>query len=354
MIALTTGRPGHGMDRELRSGADGARSAREGRAASGPRAVTRGERSPKRDQAKVDWLGATFPAPSLTVDGLVQMVAALMGRPVFGVETGRGLLGFETRVALHAYVGAVTAECGSIAYGGEAQRGRWLFQLTGKGCGLVADWDGLTELLEGLGAKLTRVDLAVDFLEGEHTVEEACVMHRQGEFATGKGRPPSSSVDGDWLDGVHGRTVNIGRTGNGKTLCVYEKGKQLGDLASPWVRFEVRLGNRDREIPFETLTAPTRFFCGAYPALERMIGEAAESIPTSRVKARTTLSHLLFHLRRCYGKAIDAATRIACASEAELIEEMRVIGLPRRLDPAGVDAGFHWSQVRDSLRRFQR
>lgn len=41
---------------------------------------------------------------------------------------------------------------------------------------MVNDWPSLQELLEGLGATLSRVDLAVDFLNGEYTVDDALTL----------------------------------------------------------------------------------------------------------------------------------------------------------------------------------
>ncbi len=49
-------------------------------------------------------------------------------------------------------------------------------------------------------------------------------------------------------------------------MRIYEKGKQLGDPESPWVRWELELHNTDREIPFDVLLQPGRYVAGAYPA----------------------------------------------------------------------------------------
>ncbi|MDB5802720.1 MAG: hypothetical protein JWN73_42 [Betaproteobacteria bacterium] len=271
-----------------------------------------------------------------------------MGVPLAGEERG-GLFGFETRIVLCAFVKCQAIEVGSIAYGGDAQRGRWLLQLTGRGSSLVRDWDGIGELLQGCNGTITRVDLAVDFLNGEYTVDDAVRMREEGGFNC-SGREPSSSVAGDWLDGCHGRTLYIGKSQNGKMLRVYEKGKEQGNLDSEWVRFEVQLGNRDRVIPFEILESPEKFFAGAYPALEQLLEQAAEKIPTDQNESKVTLGHLLSHLRRCYGKVIGAVLSLEDASSTDLIEEMRLVGLPRRVDPAGVVSGLSWPEIKAELR----
>jgi phage replication initiation protein len=301
-------------------------------------------------RTKVDWLNTTFAPGSLTANGLIGFLGSVLGRPVTGVDGRGGLFGFEQRIELRAYVGAVMVDIGCIALGGESQKGRWLLQLTGKGCGLVQDWASLQELLEGLEATITRVDLAADFLDGEFTVDDGVTMHRDGLFNLG-GRPPSTSVAGDWLEAMRGRTLYVGKTGNGKQLCIYEKGKQLGDLDSNWVRFELRLGNRDRVIPYDVLTDGDKFFAGAYPALAQMIEQAGEVIPTSQTEALTTLGHLAYHLKRCYGKLIHQITDAVGASNTDLIEEIRIVGMPRRVKPSGVVAGLSWAELQAQMRR---
>jgi phage replication initiation protein len=327
------------------SGASGARSA------AAPRPVTRGEEKPVR-VAHVDWLNATFPKPSMTVEGFVSLLGRMLGRPVSALA-GKGLHGFKESVRLIAHHGSQSTAIGFVAWGGEAQNGRWLFSLEGQGCAFVHDWAGLADLLESLDAKLTRVDLALDFLDGEYGVDEALDIHACGGFAFDGKMSPKTSFAGDWLEGVDGRTLYVGKASNGKMLRVYEKGRQLGDPDSEWCRFEVQLGNRDRVLPFEVLTDCDAFFAGAYPALADLVDEAARRIPTSRPDAQITLADLGHHLRRCYGKVIHAMTQHAGASHAELIEGVRITALPRRLDLSSVAAGVTWADVHARMEKLQ-
>jgi len=353
---MRQGQSGSGMLRGWGGAPQGGkRSAAPGAPAPSPRAVTRGEStSPEKadGRAKVDWLNCTFDAPSMSLAGLIGFVGRCMGdKPIAG-ELDGGLFGFTERHKLKVYIGGVLVEVGAICMGGEAQRGRWMLQLTGKGCGMVTDWESLRELLEGFQAKLTRVDLAVDFLHGEHTVDDAVSMVETDQF-TSSGRRPSTSVAGDWLDQVHGRTLYVGKAANGKMLRVYEKGKQLGDLSSDWVRFEVQFGNRDRVLPYSMLTNGDEYFAGAYPALAQLMEAAAESIPTTQTETQVNLGHLLYHLKRCYGKAIHQAQEIASATDTDLIEEFRVIGIPKRVKPSGVVAGLNWPELQGQIRSYQ-
>jgi len=319
-----------------------------------PRPVTRGESTPpstETQKAKIDWLNATFPASHMTVAGMVAFIGSCCHGQGLSAKLDGGLFGFSERHRLFVHIDGTQVEIGALALGGESQGGKWLLQITGKGCGVVEDWASLRELLEGLGATITRLDLALDFLEGEHTVDDAMDMLEDGQF-TSNGRTPSSMQMGDWHRGINGRTLYVGKAKNGKMLRVYEKGKQLQSVNSEWVRFEVQLGNRDRVIPFDAITEPDRFFAGAYPALEALIGAAAETIPTTQTETLTNLGHLLHHMRRCYGKALHQAQETCAVTPTELIEEMRVIGMPRRVDPAGVVAGLEWPQLQAQLRSY--
>ena len=244
-------------------------------------------------------------------------------------------------------------EVGSIALGGDSQKGRWLLQLNGKGCGLINDWPSLQELLQGLQAELSRVDLAVDFLEGEYTVDDAVTLYDEGAFIN-RGRNPQLDIQGAWHEsGTKGRTMYVGKLKNGKTLCVYEKGRQQNMPDSNWTRFEVRLGNRDRVIPLDVLTDPDRYFCGAYPALSHMLEAAAEAIPTVQEETKGSLAHGLYHLERCYGKYMHQAIEITGCTSAELIEEVRVIGMPKRVDPAGGSASLGWPELQAAIERIR-
>lgn len=318
------------------------------------RAVTRVESSQRTTAAsKIDWLNATFDTPPMSVPGLMAFIDGLMDASLSARLDG-GLFGFTERHRLTAQLSdGARVEVGAIALGGDTQKGRWLLQLNGRGCGLINDWPSLQQLLEDLGAEISRVDLAVDFLQGEHTVDDALDLYHEGAFIS-RGRNPDLDTQGAWhAEGKKGRTVYIGKLKNGKTLCVYEKGKQLKDLDSDWTRYEVRLGNRDRVIPLDVLTNPDKYFVGAYPALAQMLDAAAEEIPTLREETKTSLAHLAYHLERCYGKTIHQVLSATGASAADLVEEVRVIGLPKRVDPASGTAGLHWPEFQSQLQRMR-
>lgn len=320
--------------------------------ASYPRTVTRGESiegDTQQGKVVIDWVRCTFKKPVFTVQTLIGLLEDYMQVNLQGFESGKGLHGFKEAIRLEAHVGGGLKQIGFIAFGGDTQRGRWMLDLSGQGCGLMKDWEALQDTLEGLSAKFTRVDLAVDFLEGQKTVDDAVSMYKEGEF-TLKGRPPESSVAGDWIIGDKGRTFYIGNIKNGKELCIYEKGKQLGDLESSWTRYELRLGSKDREIPYDILTSPDKYFAGAYPVLQSLLDDVeGELIETISKEAKINLVNLLHHSKRCYGKLFSTMQGIEGFDVKDFLESISVYGLPNRLDPNSLDATLSWQELKTGL-----
>lgn len=334
------------------------RSGAAPRAKRAPRAVTRGESSPSDQAAKVDWLNFTFQmqaatddeeTPAVTVKALIDRFTDVLGRPLTGVDEGKGLRGYRHSVTLMAHVGSVKQLFGFIAWGGEAQRGSCLVSISGGGCALVDDWQQIKDFISELHGKITRLDLAVDFLNGEYTVDDAVEFYKAGRF-TLSGRAPCTSQAGDWLN-ERERTLYIGKAKNGKVCRVYEKGHQLGNMDSNWTRFEVQFGSRDRVIPLDALTNRDAFFAGAYPVLGDLLDRAGERIATQRAEGEITLAHLIKHMRSAYGKALHCAMETEGFQIESLVEEVRVIGVPRRVKASSLEAGATWSGVCDLIKK---
>jgi len=164
--------------------------------------------------AKIDWLHATFDSCALDVPKdsdkfhvLLRLVGGFLGGSVVA-SSGKGMHGFKKSWLIETRLDdGSKVVVGAIAFGGESQRGRLLLQLTGKGCGLVKDWPGLQKFLGDVDAKITRVDLAVDFLAGEYCVDDVVALYYDGAFIS-RGRNPNFDVQGGWHeDGTSGRTA---------------------------------------------------------------------------------------------------------------------------------------------------
>jgi phage replication initiation protein len=146
--------------------------------------------------------------------------------------------------------------------------------LSGKGC-LMGDYGWQESLYKFLksanGAKITRIDLAHDDLDGNYLdIDDLNERETEGQFYY-FGKPARVTWWGDWkyLDRENlGRTLQIGCRTSDKMLRAYQKGKQLGDKTSAWVRLEVELKAKHTVIPFETVINPSDFFINLYPCFK--------------------------------------------------------------------------------------
>lgn len=174
---------------------------------------------------------------------------------------------------------------GFVCHGG--QRSTILVMINGSGIAAATPgWQyRLQHFLEciAVNPRLTRVDVAHDCYQGEYTVDQADADYDDGGFRLPKSPTnPECEHRGNWkrINGK-GRSFYVGLRTSGKFLRVYEKGKQLGDPRSEWVRVELELKSVDRVIPFDILVNPGCYLAGAYPALNR-INEEQNRIRTIR------------------------------------------------------------------------
>ena len=198
-------------------------------------------------------------------------------------------------------------------------RGRWCLHLTGAACSLLmpAAFLSLSIDLDRLHGKITRIDLAVDDLTGEHSVNQVKAMYEAGNFSIG-GRPPKykhiCSSDGD--------TFYVGRRGSGKYYRCYEKGRQLGDESSPWVRHEVEFHAQNRVLPLAMLASPLEYFKGAYPAIFHWIEGAATKIDTARATHLIVFSTAMLFAKRQVGRLVRYCQDRLGYAEQQIITEL--------------------------------
>lgn len=125
----------------------------------------------------------------------------------------------------------------------------------------------LAKLIDRTKADITRCDLALDFFDGfpgvPNYLQQTMDDYRVGLCNSG-GRTPVSNTNGDWAN-HRGRSFYFGSKEAGKQTNVYEKGHQLFGVESgnPWVRIELRYGNKLRVLPSAMLRRPADFFAGA-------------------------------------------------------------------------------------------
>ena len=276
--------------------------------------------------AHTDWLNCTIPTegdPEFHSAFIQQFfeIAGELFAPM--TECGAGLHGWKQSFKLN--------ETGArLAIGG--QNDTLFLSLPGQACTLIplGSWPVLATLLDShYGGRITRWDGAVDDYEGHYSVDWAVEQYWANQFNAG-GNRPSCSVQGNWLDpDGTGRTLYIGKRKNGKLLRVYEKGKQLGDPDSPWVRWELELHNRQREIPWEVLVKPGRYVAGAYPCMHWVSGEASR-IKTIRKSAKISYKALIYYAQQAYGPLINVMIEKEGSAEKVVARLIRD-GLPNRL-----------------------
>jgi phage replication initiation protein len=274
--------------------------------------------------ALTDYLNTTFPfTPSQeNMVQLVQHFRLLLGESFGSLQQRRGgLHGYQTSFD-------IGKTGGLLAYGG--QRGTALVSLPGSACALIQDWHAVYHLFHDiLKARITRWDGAVDVFDGVPSVDDAVKFYQTGGFNAG-GNKPSSSLQGDWLlaDGS-GRTFYIGKRKNGKVLRIYEKGKQLGDESSPWVRWELELHNRDRIIPWDVILEPGKYLAASYACMG-WVSEIQERIKTTQRTASISYQHLAHYARQAYGPLINVMLEVEGSPE-KVIELLQRPGIPARL-----------------------
>lgn len=173
--------------------------------------------------------------------------------------------------------------------------------LPGEGCALIRNWSFARKQLEKYQASITRIDIAYDDHQGYSDINSVREAYAQQQFQT-SGRPPKAQYIDDCGSG-DGKTFYVGNRENGKYFRAYEKGKQLGDIESKWIRLEVEFKAKDRHIPLDILTSAKFYIAGSYPALS-FISFIQEVIKTVKEKLKITFNHLNKHCRIQYGRLI--------------------------------------------------
>lgn len=291
----------------------------------------------------MDWLTCTWlPEPDEHIPATIHaLLSDLLEVDVQGIDAP-GMFGYQHGARFFVKLDdGKEHHIARVDFGGTFHKGRARLDLSGSACARVKDWPAMQEWCSTqFDPVLTRVDLAVDCLQGEFTVEDAVQWYKAGDFNAG-GRMPRHSTIGDWLSEEvrHGRTLEVGRRENGKMLRAYEKGRQLGDPTSTWTRFEVEVRNIDRVIPMDILTRCDEYFVGAYRCLERLLEVAGERIATAQAEGQISMDRLIETARIAYGPLITVMHVKAKLTADQILESLSRPGVPKRLEKASL-AGF--------------
>jgi phage replication initiation protein len=313
-----------------------------------PRIVTTGGNPPIQGidghtpvtQAHIDWFAFTVTppegkSPAWLMRELLQFLPILAITP-----TGKGWNGYKERLTI---TGLGEIDLGLLALGGESQRGSLHVELNAQACALLSDWSALQAWGEQHKASITRIDLAHDDLNGETvTIDLGKEWLATGQFNL-NGRPAKGRLIDD-LGSGDGKTLYIGKRANGKMLRIYEKGKQLGDSQSPWVRVEVELRNKSRLIPWDALTRPGNYLAGAYPCLA-YLSTIQDKIKTITKAVEISLEASVEHLHQTGGKLINLLMHVHSGDAFAVVDGLKRPGIPQRLKgyaaflPGGLQEG---------------
>lgn len=331
----------------MSGGSRRARAARTAAGAASPPVLTGGEET---QRAVVDWLTVTWLPEWSDVHvarELWDSLKAWLGLDLVGQECP-GRYGFAFGCQYSAMVYGTLVPIGRVDWGGDMRKGRARLDLSGSGCSKVNDWRPVHAWVSRqVEPTITRCDLAVDFLLGEFTVNDAVDWYTAGQFRVDdSGMQPRHSMPGDWINPAYeegtgkrwGRTLEVGRRENGKMARVYEKGRQLGDSASDWTRFEVEYRNNDRDIPLDILLDRDAYFAGAYRCCAQVLNVAGERIKTHQAEGEVTLARAVQHTRTSYGQVVNVL-RLKLGAQ-EVLDLIAREGVPRRLHKPSLTA-FH-------------
>ncbi|WP_115431805.1 replication initiation factor domain-containing protein [Neisseria meningitidis] len=303
------------------------------------------QRRGKQDGVFVDWISFTFHEDTLLkVSGcplfsdaeymyvLSRKLEEILGFGITRKCKSKGNKFYDSMFRL----GSEEVDYGEVHYGG--QRNTVLIELKGVGCNIAnPGWElRLKQFLEdSLRPRITRVDLALDFFDGEYTPEQALLDHDNGFFDNSNQRPKSETIGTAWRneDGS-GKTFYVGRKKNSRFVRVYEKGRQLGDKESKWVRFEIQFNYGDIEIPLDILINQGSYFCGAFPICRKFKNmPVPERFDQRKKTLNLTFEHKLHYAKNAVGKLVNFMIEMGF-DNSEIVESLKAdSGFPKGLEP---------------------
>lgn len=210
------------------------------------------------------------------------------------------------------------------------QKGTMLIELNGLGCiNAASGWEKrLYHFLSAVAVRpsLTRVDVAHDDFEGARvTPDWAEAQWLSGGFTKCVGKDPNIERAGNWHKPTGaGRTLYIGsRKHSSLFVRVYEKGREQGDVNSPWVRAEIEIKNSDRVIPFDLLLRPSDYFIAAYPCLEFLQeSPTPERMKVKEKKAKIGVYAAKQTIKHQFGKYLRVLRDLHDGDCAALLDEL--------------------------------
>lgn len=242
-----------------------------------------------------------------------------------------GRNGYQHHWKILAKSGKQYLDVGYFAFGGNNDT--VCVSLSGSGCSSIGShgFSLIREFLEDVTGKITRIDLAHDCHNGELTLDDVATWYDAGLFrANTRGKYPNMKLISD-CGSNQGSTIYIGSRESGKMFRAYEKGKQLGDKTSKWLRLELELHSTKRGIPYEILDKVGSYLAGAYECMA-FLSTAQNRIATNQKAHEISFNHLEEYCRQSYGRFIEVMLAVYDGCPDIVIEKLRRDdALPARL-----------------------
>ncbi|NQY87196.1 MAG: replication initiation factor domain-containing protein [Colwellia sp.] len=226
--------------------------------------------------------------------------------------------------------------CGAIKW--NKNKSVFRVELSGRSCNRINTYHDyffvIQDLADNHKAIVRRLDIAVDDFTGDYGIRFVQQAVNKGLYKNKTGRMPKYTP----LKKGNERTIQIGSNKSLISLCVYEKGKQMGlptdhpDFLKR-VRHELRLlGRKGHVIPIDALFQPDHYFVSTYPKAHRRIiknttprcikREVVEQVDIS-------LDRKLKYARRQIGPSIFLAQQRL--TDSEIINAMSRQGVSNQL-----------------------
>lgn len=338
----------------------GADAPTSGAAADTPYSNTGGiDKDKPSNTAIIDWVSFTVRRTNLYVladianmrdESFVPFVVSDVLNWVFGF----GITSKVSRSGKWGYLNSWSCGDDDVVYGIAAsgnEHDTVTVSINGTGCMAAMDgWEArLHEVLTMIDGKITRIDVAKDFYEGQYTPEQAFEDWQRGLFDN-RGHTPKIKRDGyDWdnHDGS-GKTLYVGVRGSSyKFTRIYEKGKQLGIKDSEWVRFEIEFTPQRRyPVPLKILLNPAAYWGGAYPICEDWESESCRFECQKKV-LQATIIEKVENARRQVGKLVNFLDELEMFTANQILDMIRDksnliprVFLPARWNCSDLDAEF--------------
>lgn len=266
------------------------------------------------------------------MNGPLDLLDRHLGRVgTFNVEErGGGSLGYDSSASLTVDGTSV----GRISWGGKSQRDTVHVSLMGTGCAMAGDVAPIVAACAREDWRLSRVDIAADFVDGSVNYDTFLEATRTGGFHCGR-RPPIVDGAGPLDSSDRGRTIYVGRRDSDKFARGYEKGlKELPDLTraaweefgtdpgsglrtkvdgawinpANWFRSELELKAKKRPLPWDIVERRDQYYAGAYPYFAQHLPKAEPlAILSPQRQGALALEEVLANIQRQYGSALFTA-----------------------------------------------